>query len=1401
MYLEDKTGGIPIDIRKFLTGPGEGALVTVEGTTIFDGQVIQVQALKETAWTPPPNPEFKLDSISLKPEQKSQWNVHDELLYKRVTLTGIVRSTAFQNGRILLRLAAGKEEIEVVILIWTQEEKCLLPAMLVGALIQVQGVLSPPKSEAKSLAQLQLQVPRNYNHLVVLQEAPSLAEVPTLLIRSLTDNWQEQTFINRVHLRGKVQQQVFGQSIVLNDGSAALTMQSRQIEIVPPNEEIEVFGFPQKREGRLILEDAYFRRPGVPVPRDSFNPLYVQGLKKDPTKLITTVAQLKALAPAEAAFKYPVHLKGTITVNDPGIYQMYLQDQTGACYLRIIPDGKALVSGDQVEVEGYSDPGSYATCVVPTKFVRLKSGALPVASEFNPDMVSTGKQGSQFIFLTGKVRAVLLENERLVLRLQRGNESYRLVFQGEWKQPLPANLLDATIRVQAVLNSVFNSRRQLITVQFTAPSFAHLQVVEAPKHTSPENLPILPIRSLLQYLPDLNVERTRIRGTITLQLPDGSVYLRDASNAIHVFPAIPLSLQPGDQVEATGFPAFAEGAITYRDATLQRLSAGTPPLPLQIKAHQVANIDFDHQLISLEARFLGRVPVGKGYSYTMQSGLLTFSAYLVSGQEPAHLLTLEPGSRVRLTGINRIHYERSQIGFWVENMARSFEVLLPSAEAVVLLERPPWWTMEKAMFVLVGLVVLGLVVVAWVIILRRRITQQTTVIRQKLESETVLEQRFKNLFDNAQDIVYTHDLSGKVTSFNKAAELLTGYAAADLAELQLADIVAPEYLARAATAIKQKLEGGGTTVYETVILTKEGRRVPLEVSTTLMPNGNDSISVLGIGRDITIRKQIEEELQNAHDSAVQSAQMKSEFLANMSHEIRTPMNGVIGMAGLLLDTPLNSEQRDFAETVRNSAEALLTIINDILDFSKIEAGKLELETVDYDLQRAAEEVLDLLAERAEQKHLELTLFIHPEVPLFLCGDPGRLRQVLLNLLSNGIKFTEQGEVSLQVALVAEPGAATTLRFEVRDTGIGLTREAMARLFNAFTQADSSTTRKYGGTGLGLSISKNLVEMMGGEIGVESVFGQGATFWFTLPLVHAVSAPERDELPLRSLQGKRVLIVDDNATNRKVLRYQTTLWGMHPQEVASGALALECLQQTPPDETPFEVVLLDYHMPEMDGLELAQKLKSDPRLSDVPLIMMTSFTRRGQVEEAFQVGIAAHFTKPVRQSHLLNALLKVSGQSPEPPSLPHHKEQRISNPTILARPSHHILIAEDNAVNQKVIRRQVEKLGYRADLVGNGMEALEALSRISYDLVLMDCQMPVLDGYDATKLIRAQEDKQARLPIIALTANALEAERDKCLIAGMDDFLTKPTRLEDLEATLAQWLPQKIGKAPAESNGS
>jgi PAS domain S-box-containing protein len=644
------------------------------------------------------------------------------------------------------------------------------------------------------------------------------------------------------------------------------------------------------------------------------------------------------------------------------------------------------------------------------------------------------------------------------------------------------------------------------------------------------------------------------------------------------------------------------------------------------------------------------------------------------------------------------------------------------------------------------------------------------------------------IVEQSSEAIWTNDLTGTITSWNSGAVSMFGYSSGEAIGRKLiggTSVVDEEEASRMARLLRLERFS-----YEVKARIKSGGEVDIWVAVApLVDESNKCVGTISVAHDITERNRIEEELRLARAAAESANHAKSSFLAKMSHEIRTPMNGVLGMTELLLETELTVTQRKYAETVERSGRNLLGIINDILDFSKIEAGKLELEHIDMDLRGTVEDVVELLAERAQNAGVELACNISPEVVNEVKGDPLRLGQVLTNLVGNAIKFTEHGHIVISVTLVEEAANDLTLRFEVSDSGVGITPEALIRIFENFSQADGSTTRKHGGTGLGLPISKQLVEMMGGKIHVESTVGIGSTFWFTCRLGKQETQSRGDLLPPGALEGMRALVVESSPINRGIIASQITSWGMIHQSVETPQQALEVLAQGAARGAPYDVAILDLGLPGAAAFELARMIRADAAIAKVRLVMLTTIGRHADIREARNVGIDACLVKPVRQTALYRCLVNVMAGPSAAIASP-----RVADVPTDAAPRRilgNLLLAEDNPVNQAVALGVLELEGYRVTVVDNGKEAVDAYAQGSFDLVLMDCQMPEMDGYEASKIIREKERQSntKRVPIIALTANAMNQDREKCLNAGMDDYLSKPYGRLQMRDVLNRWVPQ------------
>ena len=934
-------------------------------------------------------------------------------------------------------------------------------------------------------------------------------------------------------------------------------------------------------------------------------------------------------------------------------------------------------------------------------------------------------------------------------------------------------LIDSSVTVRGACGTLFNDRRQLVGVQIFAPSMDQVTVDQS-SPADPYALPILPVNSLMQFTPaQVSGRRMRVQGVVTWRDSGHSTFVQDASGGLVLESEQEARAEPGDLVDAIGFPTAGGYAPILQDGGFRKIGQRRPPAPLDLTAATSLSGDHDAELVKINGRLLDQSVRGAIRVFTLQLGTVTFAARLSESAANDHVRSIRDGSQLQLLGVWSVETDEYR-------HPTSYRVLLRSSDDIVVLQHASWWTglrLLRLLALLVGVILLGSL---WVTILRHRVEEKTETLRATLES-------------TGDGILVVNTERRVVTSNHRFVEICRipeslGRSTDDAAILrsvsgQLKDPGA--FMARV-----DELCNDHETQSDDLLEFNDGRIVECH-SEPQRVTGKSVGRVWGF-HDVTERSRAQEELERARDAAEVASRAKTQFLANMSHEIRTPMNGVIGMTGLLLETDLTPEQRDFAETVRVSGEALLTVINDILDFSKIEAGKVAIESVAFDLRLVVEDVEEMLAPKAEEKKLDVVLQYPSHLPHHFIGDAGRIRQVVTNLVGNAVKFTVRGHILIDIECAVEHEQTACMRVSVHDTGCGIPEDKIGVLFQKFSQADNSTTRKYGGTGLGLAISKQLTELMGGSIGVRSSLGEGSTFWFTLPLEldpHPQAAP----VPVADLRDLRALIVDDNEVNRRVLHEQVTSWGMRSGSFSFGDKVPDALRAAKESGDPFHFVLLDYQMPGMDGLEVADAIKLDPAIRDTLVVLLTSVGHWSELRRTEGTRVDASLVKPVRQSQLLNTLATAWSKKLE---IAHLGSTATAHGVVrgnsklageFAGLSVRVLIAEDNAVNQKVAILMLGNLGIRPDLASNGREAVEMLELKPYDLIFMDCQMPELDGYAASREIRRRERNGRRVIIVAMTAEAMEGSRELCIEAGMDDYIKKPVARDEIVQVLRKWL--------------
>ena len=1057
--------------------------------------------------------------------------------------------------------------------------------------------------------------------------------------------------------------------------------------------------------------------------------------------VLRTIREVRELPSETARLRYPVHLRAVVTYANRTQGDLFVQDSTAGIFVNAGQTTVDFHSGQYVEIDGVSSPGDFASEIANPKIQILGEAPRPVPRKVSGDEFVTGAQDSQFVELEGIVKSAAENQGGLLLHLASGTASIP-TFVLDYK-PIPKDLVGAKVRLQGVSGGVYNTRLQFLGATLLVPSLKNL-IVEMPAPADLFSIPVRPIHIVLRLGPaGAFNQRVHVQGIVTLQRPGEAIYIRDAQEGLEAETSQMTPLQVGDLVDVVGFPATGDFSPILQDSVYRKIGTGAAPPPTVVTAEQALLGTFDCELIKIQGRLLGISTGTNHQSLSISTGSVIIGAEIDKAADQDNLKWARNGSLVQLTGICHVEVDEN-------NRPVGFMVLLRTPEDIVVLKQAPWWNLQRALILLAFTCLTIVGVLVWVRMLRRRVEQQTEIIRATLEStadgilvldatgkivtynakfaelwripksnlvagddskllqfvlpqlkdpegflgglrslyedsegqrddlietkdgriferhsepqrvwgrnigrvwgfreiterrraEKALqesEQRYRLLFQRNLAGVYRSSFPGQMLDCNEACARIFGFSHPSELVSQNASNLYPNPAARL-EFISRLQEHGSLSNFEHLLVRKDGSPVWVLENATLVQDGESLIE--GSMIDITARKHGEEEFQKAKDAAESANRAKSEFLANISHEIRTPMNGILGMTELALATDLTEEQREFLTMVKSSADSLLTTINEVLDFAKIEAGRLDFDLIEFNLRDCLEETTRMFAFPADRKGIELICDVAPDVPDVVVGDPARLRQVVVNLLSNALKFTERGEVLLRVDAKALSLDDFLVHFAVRDTGIGIPRDKQQVIFHAFAQADSSTTRRFGGTGLGLTISSRLVGMMQGQIWVESEPGKGSTFHFTARFGRAKAGTQPKRTAPVTLQGVAVLIVDDNATNRRVLDETLSSWGMKTCVAADGFQALSALKHAHERREPIHLVLTDAHMPTLDGFRLAEQIKRDPELAGTLITMVTSGGQRGDAARCRELGISAYLTKPVRQVDLLEAIVNV-----------------------------------------------------------------------------------------------------------------------------------------------------------------
>ncbi len=1129
-----------------------------------------------------------------------------------------------------------------------------------------------------------------------------------------------------------------------------------------------------RQVNRCILARSIFAAIFYLAPACTYPPL-LEAEEAASLQPITTVQAVRALKPEQAQQHRPVRLRGVVTTLSGYRNSFFLQDATAGISVDRFDNGPDVKPGDSVEVLGVTGPGMFAP-VANARLVHLLGKApLPQAKVFEVAQLMSGAQDSQRLAVQGVVRSAEVKTfwgkPALSLRVETasGHLLARVLrFNGDYQK-----LVDAEVLIPGVCGTNFNDSGQLVGVRMFVPDLGDIQI-QKPAPSDPFAVRSQSLSNLFRFgQTSIPNHRIRVRGTVTYQKLGKELYIQEDGRGLAIHTGQNTSVPPGSRIEAVGFASAGAFSPVLDDSLFRELPGGINPKPIHVQVNQLIvqkqyfrEAPYSSMLVTVKAELLEQIRTNNEETLVLRQGNTAFTAKLsLQGHTFGHLPQLKLNSTVAITGVCSIQMDSED--------PTSFQLLLRSDDDIQVVRTPPWWNAEHILYLLAFTGLLAGFALIGVLSLRRRLKRQNGAL---LKSEKL----FRETLENLPLLTIGLDQKFRVTFCNDAALTALGHTKEEvIGEQWDSKFVSPSCADERTPLLVDEGQSALRVRHESFILTKsKEKRFISWYNTALLDSSGVLTGIVSIGEDITERKRTEEELIKASEAAAAASSAKSEFLANMSHEIRTPMNGIIGMTDLVLDSSLTPEQRECLEMIKASGDGLLTVINDILDFSKIEAGKLSLDPIPFNLEDAVWETLKNLSISAHRRGLRLVSHFSPDVPSEIVGDPGRLRQVLLNLVSNALKFTAEGEIVLRISVDSATDSAVTLHFCVSDTGMGMSPDQQKRIFQAFAQAETSITRQFGGTGLGLTICAKLVQMFEGRIWVESDLGRGSNFHFTA--VFPLARPSQQvpaELPPDLWP---VLAVDDDPLTRVNLLHTLQGWGLRVSSADNAPAALAELERAKSARDPYQLVVVGFHLFPQDGFEFIKDIRGSRGPEETKVILLGVNGQRGDAIVCKDLQIQGYLPKPFKPSELRECIFTVMGGG----------SSEILAPTLVTRHSlrearRRILLAEDSIVNQRLTVKLLEKRGHEVVVANNGQEAVLAVDSGPFDLILMDIEMPVLDGFQATAAIRASEKEGSqRNRIIAMTAHAMKGDRERCLDAGMDGYLSKPIRFDDLYALLS-----------------